>query len=260
MYMYRSRVAACYAPRHIYVILCIYRHICMYVLLMFTEPIWVWYHYYPPFTNEDIEAQGGQETVGDGAGIQTQANWPGGGGWGKCISVFIALSAFTPHIRRAPIEIPERMTWGGLWSKFLPFQAQYPHSPWQLPHWSCLTIGLPVSSPASREVSPNSSSSLNPSRTVASFISGWNPNPPWHVLLPFAASRYVVPSRAGPSDTHFSANCPCSGAPASPAPAKSYPLFLPEVGGGFPKLPPKHTIHPCPPNIKYLLTLPSYPM
>lgn len=124
-------------------ILCIYRHICMYVLLMFTEPIWVWYHYYPPFTNEDIEAQGGQETVGDGAGIQTQANWPGGGRWGKCISVFVALSTFTPHIRRAPIEIPERMIWGGLWSKFLPFQAQYPHSPWQLPHWSCLTIGLP---------------------------------------------------------------------------------------------------------------------
>ena len=52
----------------------------------------------------------------------------------------------TPPIRRAPIEIPERMIWGGPWSKFLRFQAQYPHSagsPWQLPHWSCLTIGVP---------------------------------------------------------------------------------------------------------------------
>ena len=74
MYMYRLRVAACYVPRHIYVILCVYRHICMYVLLMFTEAIQVWHCYHPHFTNEGTEAQGGQETVRGRAGIQTQAN------------------------------------------------------------------------------------------------------------------------------------------------------------------------------------------
>lgn len=76
--------------------LCVYRHICMYVLLMFTEAIQVWHCYYPHFTNEGTEAQGGQETVWGRAGIQTQANWPGGGGWGKCISVFAALSTSHP--------------------------------------------------------------------------------------------------------------------------------------------------------------------
>ena len=74
MYMYRLRVAACYVPRHIHVILCVYRHICMYVLLMFTEAIQVWHCYHPHFTNEGTEAQGGQETVRGRAGIQTQAN------------------------------------------------------------------------------------------------------------------------------------------------------------------------------------------
>ena len=38
------------------------------------ETIFTDWRYYPHFTEEDIEAQGGQETVGDRAGIQTQAN------------------------------------------------------------------------------------------------------------------------------------------------------------------------------------------